>query len=218
MLTGLDLRRYRKATGRTQAEFAERMGLAQATLSQIEIGRIRFSDEHLQRARSAFIGPEFSPTFADFEKRVESGGLGAVPTPDSLHVTIPVWTYDETFDLARRPAPGDAVDLVTVRSGAQPVLALRMDRGSEEWTTGETFVFARCGANDVSNGDLCLLQVRGQRGRSAHTTLARARVLQAARGKTYQFEPIQPAGPMLAADESVQAVLRAVYRGRYLSQ
>jgi transcriptional regulator with XRE-family HTH domain len=216
LLTGLDLRRFRKLIGLTQAEFAARMQLAQATLSQIEGGRIRLSHEHVQQARELFSAPEFSPSFDEFVKQLELGGLGAVPETDQLHWTVPVWAFNDTFDLARRPAPAEAVDLILVRAQQQPVIALRMERASDHWKQGELFVFARCGANDVTNGDVCLLHARGARGRPPRTILALARVLQTQRGQTYQFEPIRPGGPMLPADDAIQATFRAVYRGSYL--
>ena len=59
MLTGTDVRRYRKQLGLSQMDFARQVGIAQATLSQIEIGQITLSHDHLKKLERAFRGPTY---------------------------------------------------------------------------------------------------------------------------------------------------------------
>jgi transcriptional regulator with XRE-family HTH domain len=204
----------------TQTQFARQLGLAQATLSQIEGGRIALSSEHLQRLAEKFNSASFKPTFAEFQRGVELGmseSQAALAAPRARYSTLSVWAWDDGFDLGRVPAPDSAVDLVTVRACDKPLIALQVSRRTDHWEAGETFVFEQCSRDDAQDGDICLLQVRPPRARATKTMIAVARIAPAKRGRALQFEPVSPAGAIFTpADDTLLGILRAVYRGRHL--
>lgn len=219
MLTGSHLRHYRKLLGLNQTEFARRLGLAQATISQIEAGRIALSNDHVEKLAEKFNSARLSPTFTEFKRDVERGSTdcqAALLDARSRFQTLTVWQWDAAFDLARVPSPEDAVDVVTVRAGDEPAIAIRVGRRTKHWEAGDTFVFERCGLPDVDDGEVCLVQSRTPRSRGTRTMIAVARVLPAKRGRNVHFAPISPAGSSFAADDNLVTLLRAIYRGRYL--
>jgi transcriptional regulator with XRE-family HTH domain len=220
VLTGSDLRRYRKLLGMTQTQFARQLGLAQATLSQIEGGRIALSNEHLQKLGERFKSARFKPTFAEFQRGVEQGmsqSQAALAAPRARYCTLSVWAWEDGFDLGRVPAPDSAVDLVTVRACDKPVIALQVGRQTDHWEAGETFVFEQCSRDDVQDGDICLLQVRPPRARATKTMIAIAHIAPGKRGRALHFEPVSPSGAIFAPiDDSLLGILRAIYRGRHL--
>ena len=113
MVTGSHLRQYRKLLGLNQTEFARRLGLSQATISQIEAGRIALSNAHLQKLADKFSSARLSPPFPEFKRDVEKGSAdcqAALLDPRGRFVTLTVWQWDAAFDLARIPSPDDAVD------------------------------------------------------------------------------------------------------------
>lgn len=216
MLTGADIRRFRRALGVNQTEFARRMGLAQSTLSLIEVGRIAVGDEHVQQLLAKFHSPTDKPTFAEFLTEIEKGraeSQAALHAPGTRYLTLTAWRWDNTFDLSRVPPRDTAADLVTVRATDHPVIALQMPRQSEHWADGETLVFEQCRAEDLSDGAICLVQSRGMRGRGLRTSICVVRAAQAKRGRAVQFEPVVPAGPFIAAaSDNLVALLRLIHR------
>jgi transcriptional regulator with XRE-family HTH domain len=219
VVTGSDVRRYRTLIGLTQTELARELGIAQATLSQIEGGRIGVSQEHLLQLREKFASPEFSPSFADFcrgLKAEESATIAAVATAGSLFHTMQVWSWDDRFDLSRIPLPDQSASLVTVEAGEAPRIALRLGRETEWWTEDEIIVFERVALNRLENGELCLVQMREPRFKGKRTAIAIARPAAAKRERILQFHPVSPSAPLFTADESIAAVFRACFRGRYV--
>jgi len=76
--------------------FAKRLDLAQSTLSLIEGGRIAVSQEHLARLTSEFTGPEFKPSFKDFQAAIIKEAVSEQATltaPGTGHMTLPVWAW-----------------------------------------------------------------------------------------------------------------------------
>jgi transcriptional regulator with XRE-family HTH domain len=219
VLTGSHLRQYRKLLGLNQTEFARRLGFSQTTISQIEAGRISLSNEHVQKLADKFSSARLSRPFPDFKRDVEKGAVdcqAALSDPQGRFVTLMVWRWDAAFDLARVPSPEDAVDVVTVRAGDQPAIAIRVGRRTKHWEAGETFVFERCNRPDVDDGEICLVQSRTPRSRGTRTMIAVARAFPAKRGRNLHFAPVSPVGSSFAADDNLVTLLRAIYRGRYL--
>lgn len=214
MVTGSDIRRYRQLLGMKQGEFAERLGLAQSTLSLIEGGRIPVSDDHVARLTSRFADSDLKLRFIDFAEQVKRGaaeGQAALSPPAAAHSTLTVWQWEEGFDLSRQPRPEQAVDLVTIRTLGSAGIALRMKKRTDWWEAGDILVFERSRREDVQDGSICLVQVKGDRSRSARTLIAVAHLAPAKRGRVLQLEPISPAGRVFEADEAV-VILRAVWR------
>jgi transcriptional regulator with XRE-family HTH domain len=221
VVTGSDIRRYRKSLGMNQTAFARQFGLAQPTLSQIERGRTGVSREHIEALVARFDAPRTRPAFREFLELLEvekAGQQAALLPPQERHSILPVWDWEEGFDLSRRPEAARAVDLLTVCGSVEPAIALRMPRKKEWWEAGEMFVFERCGRDDLRDADVCLLQVQISRSRNPRTAIAVAHVVPAKRGHLLQYGPVSPAGPFIRGeDEAVLAVLRATFRGRRLS-
>lgn len=212
MVFGADIRRYRQTIGLNQRAFAERLGIAQPTLSQIEAGRISVSDEYLARLTQRFAEPEFRTSFSAFLKHLRqerAGTQAALTAPHGRYLTLAVWRWQEGFDLSQVPAPEQAVNLVTVRATEKPLIAFEMPKEHERWNKDEILIFERIEMEDLQDGDLCLVQVRRSRARSTQTAIALARLLRATKGHTLHFEPISPAGAGWSAENKPpEAVLR----------
>ena len=221
MLNGSDIRRYRKSLGFSQVDFAQEIGLAQSTLSQIEGGRIPLSEEHFELIADKFKGSKYSPTFQEFIENVESGSvesLAALTTPHGQYSTLTVWAWEPGFDLGRAPLLEQAVDLVTVRAVKGHVIALEMNKRTKWWAEGEIIVFETCRPQDLNDGSICLVQTRTSKRSRPKTTVAVAHVRSTKAGRSVQLEPASPPGPVfVVADCDVLALLRAIYRGRHLA-
>lgn len=220
MLTGADVRKYRKLVGLNQVEFAAQLGLAQSTLSLIEGGRISVSDDHVQQLEKKFAAPAYKPSFDEFLgllERDRSEAQAAVKAPRGRHLTLTVWRWEDGFDLSRTPAPEQAADLITVTATENPAIALRMDRRTEWWSEGETLVFEQYRQDAVHDGDICLVQIRLPRGRGTKTMIAVAHLAPAKRGRSLQLEPISPPGPIFGGnDDNVLALMVATHSSRRL--
>ncbi len=219
MIHGADIRRYRKLLGMNQIAFARHLGVAQPTLSHVEGGRTAVSQEHVELLLAKFDGPAFKPTFRQFLDAVEAEAAGeqaALIPPQSRHSLVPVWEWEDGFDLSRQPEPGRAVDMLTLHGSDRPAIAFRMTRKSDWWDAGDMFIFEPTVREHVKDGDVCLLQHRIGRSRGTKTVIAVAHL--AKRGRMLQFEPIAPPGPVFTADDAVSAILRAVFRGRRLDE
>jgi transcriptional regulator with XRE-family HTH domain len=219
MFTGADLRRYRLLLGLKQAEFAARMGIAQPTLSLLEGGTTPVSQKHLDRLTARFSGKQFKVAFREFLANLERQareGLPALTAPTEAFCTLLVWPWEEGFDLHRRRPADHAADLVIVRGLRDAAIAVQVGKRTTWWEAGEILVFERCRREDIADGNLCLVQVKVARARAPKTSIAAAHLAPAKRGRMLQFEPVSPPGPVFVADDSLPALLRAVFRGRYL--
>lgn len=221
MISGSDIRRYRKAINLSQVDFAEQLGLSQSALSQLEGGRTGVSDEHITLLRGRFGEAHLPQIFSDFLREIErsrSQGQAAATAPDSRWLALTVWAWQEGFDLGQTPSPDQAVDMVLVRPGDASVIAFRIEKRSQYWAAGEILVFEQTSAQEVNDGELCLVRVQHPRARGMRTLIAVAHFTHPKRGRTLRFEPISPAGAALPADDGrVIAVFRAIYRGRHLT-
>lgn len=198
LLTGSGRRRDRRGRDNLDHPHPSNHQRGDRIVSQSEYGRYGVSQERAGNDRKR-LGPDFF------------GALG------SRFLTLTVWRWEDGFDLARPPAPDQAVDLVTVRATDQPAIALAMSKATEHWTKGEILVFEKGRQEDFRDGDICVLQVRLPRAKGARTMLAAAHVAPDKRGKAIQFQPISPAGPLLGpADDAIVGLLRAFYRARDL--
>ena len=241
MITGADIRRYRKELGLTQRDFAEKLCMSQAALSLIEKGRTALSEEHLQRLAEHFVHTEFDPGFDEFVHRLGEASANlatALDTPGSRHLTLTVWQWSEDLDLSRPFKPTQAVDLITVGSTNEASVAFRMSTESPYWAKGDVLVFEGCRLDDLRDGSLCLVQlsmpkmkkskeqVAGAKnkrrnaipaGPATEAIIAITHVAAQKRGRSVQFEPLSPRRPILMFDQDqFLAIFRAVYRGQNL--
>ncbi len=220
MLSGTDVRIFRKSLGQNQTDFAAHLGLAQSTLSLIEGGKIPVSDEHVDLLLEKFPGSKHKPSFSKFLEGIQEAGAesqAALTSAAGRYSTLAVWAWENGFDLSRVPRPDQAVDLVTIQAPAGQTIALKMTRGSAHWKAGEVFVFEEGHREQVGDDEICLVQVRTAKGVGSRTMIARARVARAERGKSIQFEPVSPTGPVFGKeDQNIIIVLPAIYRGRRL--
>ncbi len=220
MLTGSDVRGYRKLLGLNQIDFARQVGVSQGLLSQLESGQISLSHDHLKKLERAFRGPKYELSFDEFQKQAEqehAERLSALTAQQEQYVTLRAWRWSGSFDLdAMPPSDGDA-GLVMVRSSGRPLAAVQLNRRSAHWGAGEILVFEHCQHNDVEEGDICLVKAKPPRTRRAKTMIVLAHQTPSKRDRVLQLEPLSPASAVFAAtDETVQAYLRAIFRCRYL--
>lgn len=222
MISGADVRKYRKTIGMGQVAFAQRLGMSQSTLSVLEGGRIAVSEDHLARLRESFDEPGFKPRFSDFVRELESQaalGQAALAGSEGRFLTLAVYAWEEGFDLSRPPSRAAAAGLVTIRATEQSAIAFEMSRRTEAWEKGEILVFERCEPNDVADGDLVLVQIRKPRARGPQTMIATVRVGRTTHGRTYGFEPVSPASsPFAEGDVTIAALLQLIFRARDLRE
>lgn len=219
MLSGADIRRYRKAIKWNQTAFAKAVGLAQPTLSLLEAGRIAVSEDHLARLSESFNKLHLKPRFSEFVASLEAEratGQAALRMSEGKYLTLAVWRWQEGFDLSHVPSPEQAVNLVTVRATEQPILAFEMGKATERWDKGDILVFTGCRLEDIEDGHLCLVQVKRPRARGTQTLIATSRVVRATHGRAIQFQPLSPPAPAFSTETQVpESTLRLAYRGSY---
>ncbi len=213
MITGADIRRYRKSIGFNQVDFADQMGLSQSGLSQLESGRIAVSDEHLAQLGDRFSDHEFE-AFLGKRATTRDASRRALTSTTGKYLSLTVFPWEEGYDLGQVPSPDQAVDLVTIRATSKATIAFQMPRESVHWVRGEILVFEECRSDGILDQDICLIQVKPPRARTSKTVLAVAR-LTSKRGSLPHLTPIVPRSPTLSArDESIMVLMRAVFRGR----
>ncbi len=220
MLTGSDVRRYRKQLGLSQMDFARQVGFSQGMLSQLESGQINLSHDHLKKLETPFRRPKYELSFVDFEKQAEQEyveRLSGLTAQQEQYVALRAWRWSGSFDLdAVPPSDGNAA-LVMVRSSGRPLVAVQLYRRGAHWGAGEILVFEHCQRNVVEEGDICLVKAKPPRVRRAKTMITLARKTPSKLGRVLQFEPLSPVSAVFTAtDETVQVYLRAIFRCRYL--
>jgi transcriptional regulator with XRE-family HTH domain len=220
MASGADIRKYRKALKLSQREFSDKLGLSQATLSLTESGKVGVSDTVVERINQEFNKPAYKPQFDEFCRRVDSERRGAqtlVGNPLVNHATLPVWLWEEGFDLGSAPSTLEWRGVVTVRVSSDEAIAFEMPKGSGAWVAGEILVFRTTTLDECSGGELCLIQHRRPRARAATTMIATLRRDSSARRRSFSYDPGNPEDESFAADpDRIEAVLRCVFRARYL--
>lgn len=175
MITGNDIRRYRKTLGLKQAEFATLFEISQSAFSRLESGKIAISDAHFDLLKKRFRAPDFDPPFVDFVRqaaREKTKDLVFLEPTVGRHLLLTVWRWEEGFDLTRVPTQEQGVGLVTIPATDKATIAFQMPRSSQKWLKGDILVFEECKRADIREGDLCL--VHYLRGRGVKTNLAEA--------------------------------------------
>lgn len=217
LLTGADIRRYRKSIGHTQVEFAERMGVSQSALSLMESGRIAVSEDHVDQLKERFRGREVKRAFTDFLtslKATRAAAGASLATSTGRYLTLTVWRWEDGFDLGGPPAPEMAVNVVTIRATDKPTIAFQMPRVSPHWAKDEILVFEECGPSELKDGDICLVGAVTARSCRLRTTLGVAH-LGKVRRMAPQIQPLAPKGAPVAANaESMRTLLRVSFRVR----
>lgn len=220
MQSGADIKKYRRVMKFSQREFADRLKLSQATLSLTESGKIGVSGTVIERLRKEFNKAQYKPRFDDFCNRVDSERQGAQTLVGNQLVnycTLPVWLWEDGFDLGAAPSTIESRGVVTVRVPSEDAIAFEMPQGSSAWVANEILVFRRSSLDQCRSGDLCLIQYRQPRARTPKTILVVARLDASTRRRVISFEPCDPSESVFAADpERIDALLKCVYRGRYL--
>lgn len=221
MITGADIRKFRRQLGWTQGQVAKKIGMSQAALSLIEKGRTAVSDDHVTRLRSAFAGSDVRPSFDEFVQELNasrSSVADAGRISQKHYLTLPVWRWEEGLDLNRPFAPDQAVDMITVRPGKGAILAFEMPMSGDQWAKDEIIAFEQCDQADLHHRDLCLIHYQPPRSSTPRTAIAMAHVLTVNRGKSFQLQPVSPGGPVYAvADLTLRAVHHEFCRIRYAS-
>jgi transcriptional regulator with XRE-family HTH domain len=213
MITGADIRRYRKSIGLSQVEFAEQLGLSQSGLSQLESGRIAVSDEHLVQLKDRFSDQDFE-AYLSARATTRDASRQALTATTGKYLSLAVYLWEEGYDLGQVPSPEQVVDMVTIRATSNATIAFQMPRESVHWVRGEILVFEECRPADVIDEDICLIQIKPPRARTPKTVLAAAR-LTSKRGSLLQLTLIAPRSPTLSArDETIRTLMRTVFRGR----
>lgn len=217
LLTGVDIRRYRKSIGHTQVAFAERMGVSQSALSLLESGRIAVSEDHVAELKERFRGRDVKRAFTEFLTSLKASRAAAgasLATSTGRYLTLTVWRWEDGFDLGGPPAPETAVNVVSIRVTDKPSIAFQMPRASPHWSKDEILVFEECGPNELKDGDVCLVGAVTARSRRLQTTLGVAHLGKARRGAP-KIQPLAPKGAPVAANaESIRTLLRVSFRAR----
>jgi len=220
MPTGSDLRRYRKALDLGQREFASRLGIAQATLSLIETGKVGLSEALQQKLGKEFKKRRYSLKYDEFCRATDAerrSGQTMVGHPDVTYATLPVWLWEDGFDLGAPPNTAERRGIVTVRTSSSDAIAFEMPKGSSHWIAGEILVFIRSSMDECRAGSLCLVQMRSPRAKHPRTIIAIARYDESGRHRILQFEPADPSEPVFTPNpDHIEGLLRCVYRARYL--
>jgi len=211
------LRRYRRALGLRQADFAKRVGVTQAAVSLLEAGRMPLSEALAQTIWNEFDRPGVRPRLGRFLEQQASEQRQSAPMASRSFTTLPVFTWTPRLDLEDDPGTMPTRGLVTVLlAPGSRALVLEMPEKTDAWVSGEILVFAVCGVEHCRADDLCLLRPARSRRRNATVV---ARVVRP-RGKSMaarHFEPLLPKGPRVPARaDAVKDVLRCVYRARYV--
>jgi transcriptional regulator with XRE-family HTH domain len=222
MLTGTDLRRYRRAIGLNQEQLAERLGVSQSTLSLLEGGRIPLADSYLDKLNEQFNRASVKVKFADYVRRVEEErreGLALVGNAAVSYATIPVWRWEPNFDLGSPASALTPQAWITVRAPSDEVIAFRMPKGSAWWADGEILAFLRTEPARAPTGALALVQLAIPKVRVPHTTLVLVRWVGPTSQRVLQFEPAEkPEGLFTPAIDQVEGFLKCFFRARYLDE
>jgi transcriptional regulator with XRE-family HTH domain len=146
----------------------------------------------------------------------ESGKIGVSNTvTDRLRAVFNKPEYKPRFDEFCRRVDSE-------RKGAQRVptddaIAFEMPNGSGTWIAGEILVFRTISLDECSGGELCLIQHRRPRSQAPSTIIATLRRDSSTRRRSFGFEPGKTEDEPFAADpDRIEALLRCIYRARYL--
>jgi len=212
MITGADIRRYRKILGLGQVDFAKRLAISQPALSGLEGGRVSVSESYLDLLKDRFSSPSFHPSFADFLRTLQRDNQAPDPLAlavASRHVTLIVWRWHKAIDLGVVPGNDQMSGLVTVPASDRATLAFEMTDSTSEWTKGDVLIFSECKPFELRAGKPCIIQTR--RGKRSRTFLGLAKPngsaikFQDARGGTQTI----PSEAILASFREELRVMRA---------
>lgn len=216
-ITGELIRRYRRLLGLQQTEFAERWGLTQGALSQIEGGLLGISEERAGLLAKTFTGKGGELPFSRFAQqftRERKESLPLIGHPAASFTTLVVWRWSDAMDLAAEPVGIEPAGLVTLRLD-QGERALAVEALLETDDRPETLVFVPAPFAGIQSGDLVLYQ-RAVDGPSTAVIASAEHSGQTSSRRT-RFRSILPRErrPREVRPEDLTALLRCVYRARY---
>lgn len=221
MLSGADLRRYRQKLDLSQQRMVKALGVSQATLSQIESGKLAISPSLMAKLAKEYNKPAYRVKLDDYVRTVEEerrSGRTLVGNPDVTFQLLPVWEWEEGFELSATPSTLRQRGVVAVRTFPEGAIAFEMPRGSAQWADGEILVFAGWPARQCRTGDLCLVQMRTPRTDVLRSVMVTIRRDESRHPPRLQFEPVDRAQPTFTPDpEQLEGLLKCVYRARYLT-
>lgn len=218
MLTGADIRRFRKSLELTQEAFALKLGLSQPTLSLLEAGKVGLDEKYLDTLTRVFAKAGFA-AFAETVKKERSTGQPLIGHPQAHFAVIPVWRWEHNFDLAATLSGLAPCSYVMVQAPSNEVIAFQMPRATTWWKSDEILVFRRIESDACQNGDLLLLQVKPPRARVPQTMLVAARYAPHGAQRILQCEPTEAGQPLFTPEaDQIQAMLRCIFRARYLDE
>lgn len=161
MVTGDDLKEYRKRIGLTQIEIAQRLGIPQQTYSNLETGRINIGPDRIDQFKAAFDHSDVDPSFSRFLEEIEAAARQRTPaleSPLARQVAVTVWRWAE-FRLDRLMPAEAAVGIVMIPFTDRRVIAVQMDARTELWKRGEILVFEECQVGELDDRDIALASV-----------------------------------------------------------
>jgi transcriptional regulator with XRE-family HTH domain len=216
---GLIVRAYRERLGLSQAQFADILGVSQALISTVEIGRGPVSRRLTRALREASESGELQPGFQEFldegvvEKSVLEVDFG-VAQP------IPLVPWAPRIDLCKPPAPGVG-ERFWVPGTTGKMRAFRFTPPPTLLAPDTIAVFRPARFADLGREQVVLLQFQGR-----HATkrlpagvghLGRAITTRATAGVCCQFEAAAANVPIIDVTErALKALFTCSFRGRYI--
>ncbi len=161
MISGEDLKDYRRRLGLTQTEIAERVRIPQQTYSNLETGKIQVNAERIAQFKAAFDHTDADPSFSRFLEEIEAAARQRTPaleSPLARQVAVTVWRWAD-LRLDRIMPAEAAVGIVMIPFTDRRVIAVQMDADTELWKKGEILVFAEGPVGELDDRDIALASV-----------------------------------------------------------
>lgn len=217
-IPGSKIRAYRERLQMTQRDFAESMGMSQALISLVELGRGPVSNRLLQRLRAKGDSGEFKPSF--FNYLAEEGvGVAAGGSDSQVAGAIPLEPWAARVDL-RKPADPDTDSQLYLPGLPAGSRAFRFNP-APRFLEPDTFaVFRLAEFSRLVRDQLVLVQFKQRASPRelpagiAH--LGRAIVTRRGRVIVYQFEAAEPNFQVAELDDRrLEKLMVCFARGRF---
>lgn len=216
-IPGSTIRAYRERLQMTQRDFAKSLGMSQALISLVELGRGPVSKRLLQRLRAKGETGEFKPAFFDY---LAEGGVQHATEGPGLDIQdgVVLEPWHSRTDLRKPGCPdGGRLYLPGLPEG---IRAFRFNPPPRILGSDHIAVFRPAKLTDLVRDQVVLVQFKPQHGTKelpagiAH--LGRAVVVRKGRIATYQFEPDDQGCPVVNLEaKAVEVVMSRAFQGRF---